>query len=121
MPDDVNSYIPADFAMFSGVGRTLTPEDLKKYITKDPSLGLPQKTELLRMLDAPNVEEHLLAGATGAAIGLVLARYKKMSPSSQVLMSLAGFGIGNIILNTLTSPPKHTWWNSERSTNNIKL
>jgi hypothetical protein len=80
-----------------------------------------QKQHLLNLLNNPNVEERLLAGAAGAALSYALARYMGMSGTSRLLMSLAGFGAGNILLGALTPEPKHTRWNPERATNHIIL
>lgn len=110
-----------EFAMFRGVGPSLTPEDIKHLIRKDIGLDANEKSSLLTMMNTPNFFEHLLVGTGGAALGFAIAKYHKMSPTSQALMSLAGFGVGNIILNALRPDPKHTQWNPERATNTIKL
>ena len=39
----------------------------------------------------------LLSGGTGAGLGLVIAKYKKMSPASQVILSALGFGAGVLL------------------------
>lgn len=110
-----------EFAMFMPHGPSLTAENIKHLIRKDIGLDPQEKTSLMAMLNTPNALENLLAGAGGAAISLAIAKYAKMSATSQALMSLAGFGVGNIILNAVRPDSKHTQWNAERATNTIKL
>ena len=102
-----------------GPGGTLLPEDIAKYVRNDHGLHPDQRFQVLQMLNTPDVASHLLVGATGAALALAVARYRKMSGTSQVLMSLAGFGLGNIILNKLTPPPKYTQWDQDTGTMKI--
>jgi len=105
-----------DFSSLIGPGETMLPADLAKYIKADHALSQDQKTHILRMLNSPDVASHLLAGTAGAALALAVARWKKMSGTSQVLMSLAGFGLGNIILNKLMGPSKFTRWDPDTGT-----
>jgi hypothetical protein len=104
-----------------GPGPLLQRGDLTKFIHDDVGLPLDQRVHLLRILNSPNVAEQLVAGGMGAALALTIARWKKMGPTNQVLMSLAGFGLGNIILNKLTQPGKYTEWDPEKGTNKIIL
>jgi hypothetical protein len=94
----------------------MMPDDLAKFIRQDEGLHPAQRANVLQMLNTPDIATHVLTGITGAGIALAVARWRKMSPTSQVLMSLAGFGLGNIILNKLTPPPKFTSWNSSGGT-----
>lgn len=127
LPIDIRKMIgppaelPADFKSLIGTGPTLATEDLRKAIQNDFGLSNDNKSNLFAILNSPNVAEQLLAGAAGGAIGLALARYKEMSGTAQTLMSLAGFGLGNIIMNSLTQPGKFTQWNPETATNRVKL
>ena len=105
-----------DFAQMIGPGANMLPEDLAHFIRNDQGLHPDQRTHVLQLLNTPDLGGHILAGATGAALALSVARYKKLSGTSQVLMSLAGFGLGNIILNKLTPPPKHTAWDRNTGT-----
>ena len=111
-----DSTIPSDLQSLIGPGKIMMPEDLSKFIRQDEGLHPAQRANVLQMLNNPDIATHVLTGITGAGIALAVARWKKMSPTSQVLMSLAGFGLGNIILNKLTPPPKFTNWNSSGGT-----
>jgi hypothetical protein len=113
---DHSAELGPEFASLIGPGGTLLPADLQKYINADHGLAPDQRVHLLKMLNSPDMAGHLFAGVAGAAVALAIARWKKMSATSQVLMSLAGFGLGNIILNKLEGHPKHTSWDSDTGT-----
>jgi hypothetical protein len=75
------------------------PVLLSKFIQQDHGLDKHKKQSLLTMLDSPEWFDHLVVGAAGAALAKTVASYADMSPPAQTLMSLAGFGVGNIIYN----------------------
>jgi hypothetical protein len=110
-----NSVGP-DFSDLIGPGKMMMPEDLTRFIRQDQGLHPAQRANVIQMLNNPDIATHVLTGLTGAGIALAVARWKKMSTTSQVLMSLAGFGLGNIILNKLTPSPKFTNWSPSGGT-----
>jgi hypothetical protein len=116
---DNSAELGPGISQLIGPGGNLLPADLQKYINADHGLAPDQRVHLLRMLNSPDLAGHIFAGVTGAAIALAVARWKKMSGTSQVLMSLAGFGLGNIILNKLEGHPKYTSWNPDTATATI--
>lgn len=113
--------MPSDFSELIGPGPHLTVEGLRKAIEKD--IGLPQerKQNLFAILNSPNIAEQLFAGAAGGAVGLAVAKYNELSGTAQTLMSLAGFGLGNIIMNSLTQPGKFTQWDPATARNKVIL
>lgn len=125
LPQDFTGMVgfrtPGAMEGMVGPGPHLTGRDLMQAIQGD--LGLPEgdRLNLLRMFNSPNLAEQLLGGVAGGALGWALAKYKKMSGPAQTLMSLAGFGMGNIIVNSLTQPGQFTQWNPDRATNRILL
>ena len=72
------------------------------------------------MLDSPEMFDHLAAGAAGAALGKAVSSYSEMSPQAQTLMSLAGFGIGNVLYNAIHEE-KFTSYNPETGKVKIKM
>lgn len=117
----IGMNMPSDFMGLVGPGPHLTVEGLRQAIEKD--LGLPQdrKQSLFAILNSPNIAEQLFAGAAGGAVGLAVAKYNEMSGTAQTLMSLAGFGLGNIIMNSLTPKSKFTQWDSQTARNRVIL
>jgi len=53
------------------------------------------------MLSTPEVFDHLLVGAAGAALALAVAKFAELDKAPKVLVGLAGFGIGNVVYNML--------------------
>jgi hypothetical protein len=77
------------------------PGLFKKLIHQDHGLDHRQKRSLLELLNTPEAFDHLMAGAAGAMIAKAASSYANLSKPAQTLLSLAGFGIGNIIYNSL--------------------
>ena len=74
---------------------------LPGLVHQDHGMEPFKKQHLLTMLNSPEFFNHNLAGAAGVAITKALTSYTQMSKPARALLSLAGFGIGNIIYNTL--------------------
>lgn len=86
---------------FSGLGILNTDKEILKYINEDAGLDQNKKQRLYTMLNSPEAMDHLLVGAAGAYIAHAISSYTKMSKPARILLSLAGYGIGNIIYNAL--------------------
>lgn len=95
------------------------PARLFKFIKEDHGLEPPKKKSLMEMLHSPEAVDHLLAGAAGAAIAHAAASYAKVSKPGRVLLSLAGFGLGNIMYNTL-SEKKFTDYDPKSGVSTVK-
>lgn len=67
---------------------------LRDAIQRDPSLTPDQRDGLLGQLTGDQLGPLLLSGG----LGLLVARWLKLSPTAQVLLSLAGLGIGKLLL-----------------------
>jgi hypothetical protein len=78
--------------------------DIVSIIKSDSGLSSSQKEELLGD-DNKKKLAILLSGASGAAIGLALAKYKNMSRPAQVVLSALGFGAGMLV---------YKYWHRER-------
>lgn len=74
---------------------------LRNLVHKDHGLETHQKKHLTTMLNSPEYVEHFLAGATGTLLMRSVKQYAQLPKPAQTLLSLAGFGIGNIIYNEL--------------------
>jgi hypothetical protein len=125
LPMDFTSLVgfrpPGMMEGMVGPGPHLTGRDLMQAIQRDLGLPQEQRSQLMHLLSSPNMAERLVGGAAGGALGLAVARYRKMSGTAQALMSLAGFGLGNIIVNSLAQPGRHTQWNPETGKSRILL
>jgi hypothetical protein len=98
-----------------------TPENLFiHFIHNDHGLAKHKKKSLLTILNSPEAFDHLLVGAAGAAVANAVAKYSELSKPAQTLMSLAGFGIGNIMYNTLQKD-RFATYNERTGKSKIKL
>jgi hypothetical protein len=95
-------------------------EIIRKMIAQDHGIELRKKESLLTILNSPEAFDHILVGATGAAVVHALSSYNKMSPTARTLLSLAGFGIGNIMYNIIKER-KFTSYDQETAKAKIKL
>jgi hypothetical protein len=77
----------------------ITPNVFKHVVMHDHGIDVNKKNSLLNILNSPEWVDNLLVGAAGAALSKATASYLGMSKPAQTLMSLAGFGIGNIMYN----------------------
>ena len=74
---------------------------LSNLVDRDHGLDSHKKKHLTTMLNSPEYIEHLLAGTTGTMLMHSIHHYSNLPKPVQSLLSLAGFGIGNIIYNEL--------------------
>lgn len=86
---------------------------LRQVISKDQSLTPAQKEETHNWLEDPAVLAELRSGSMGAALTLLIGRFLKMKPRNQLLLSIAGFGIGKIIYDYKNDPKNFSSWNKQ--------
>jgi hypothetical protein len=93
---------------------------LIRLIKQDNGIPEHKKKSLLEMLNSPEAFDHLMAGAAGMIIARAAANYSKLSSPAKTLLSLAGFGLGNIIYNHV-SQRKHTSFDPHTGKSRILL
>ena len=96
----LSEVVPYGIRM-SGPDIVSNPYTILKHIEQDHGLSRPKKQSLLTMLNSPQAMDHLLAGTAGAAISYAVSKYADLPKPARTLLSIAGFGVGNIIYNTL--------------------
>jgi len=67
----------------------------------DPGLASDERSQLVNMLQDKNVEK-FISGAAGATLSVVAAKYMKLGRTSQILLGVAGFGLGRFLFDHLT-------------------
>lgn len=80
---------------------TIDLHSLTEHISKDTTLKSSERASLLSALS----EDKLRAGLLGGAAGLLISKYLKLSKPSQVLLTLAGFGVGRALLRRMDREP----------------
>lgn len=85
----------------SGLDMVNDPAAILKLVKGDHGLPAEKKQHLFTILNSPEAFDHVMAGVAGMLIARAAGSYSTMSKPARTLLSLAGFGLGNIIYNTL--------------------
>lgn len=72
-------------------------QKLKDVVAKDVGLKPAERDTLIHALSDPGFIYDLKTGSLGTAVSHLLARFLKMPAKTQLLLSIAGFGIGKMI------------------------
>jgi hypothetical protein len=75
--------------------------EIISLISSDSGLSNEQKQMLTK--DKARLEE-AVCGASGAALGVALGKYRKMSRTTQAILAALGFGAGTLIFKYLNRP-----------------
>lgn len=95
-------------------------DKLRQAVTSDQGISVGQKESVLAALSDPNFTAELKSGAVGAALTYLVSKYLKVSPQTQILLSLAGFGIGKIIYDYKHNPGNFSKYNEKLRMYEIK-
>lgn len=96
------------------------PSELLGLVNQDHGLAQHKKQSLMSMLKSPEAFDHILVGVTGMAMAHAITNYTKLPKPARILLSLAGFGIGNILYNTVHER-KFTTFDPDTGATHIKL
>lgn len=80
-------------------------------VNNDPTLTSSEKSLVLMKLHEPSFLEKNKEGIVGAGLGLAISKFLKLSRKSQILLTLAGFGIGKYILAEARNRDKFVTYN----------
>lgn len=97
----------------------ISQQQLVQLVMNDPLLSISEKAELVDKLRDANYYQSLVHGAIGAGLGLAFSRYMELSRTAQVLISLAGFGIGKYLLDVSSKHDKFLQYNDKYKTYTI--
>src|SRR5688500_3482559 len=76
----------------------MNPKLILALIQQDYGLSHDDRQFLMKYFTQTDKFQTLLSGASGAAMSNVLSRYMQLSKPAQVLLSIAGFGIGSYFI-----------------------
>jgi hypothetical protein len=82
-------------------------EHLKQVIQHDPKVEEPEKSSLLNFLNDPDALSVLAGGVAGGAITNTISKFLGLSHTAQILLSLAGFGLGSILVKSIGKDQAH--------------
>ena len=86
---------------YAGPGILTNPQAILRLVQQDHGLPEHKKRSLSDILNSPEAFDHVMVGVTGMLIAQAAGHYANISKPARTLLSLAGFGIGNILYNTL--------------------
>ena len=104
----------------SGPDMINSPSTFIKLVKEDHGLEEHKKNKLFTMLNSPEAFDNIMAGAAGSALALAASHFSSLSKPARTLISLAGFGLGNIIYNTVHER-KFTKYNPETGISTIVI
>jgi hypothetical protein len=113
----LSGLLPADYGLSVEPARSST---ILKLLKQDKNLPEHKKKSLFEMLNSPEAVDHILVGVAGMAIARSAAHYAKLSKPARTLLTLAGFGLGNIVYNHLNER-KHTTFDPHTGKSRILL
>jgi hypothetical protein len=97
-----------------------TKQHIIKAIQSDSGLSEPDKELLLSKLNDDKWFDKLMHGTTGASVGYLVSKFFGLSRKSQVLLTVAGFGIGRYLLDNIQKRDKFMQYNDKLKTYEIK-
>jgi len=118
-PFSISAVLPHGLK-YTGLDIINNPHEMMGLIAQDHGLDKQKKKTLMTMLKSPEAMDHIVIGVAGMAISHAVANYAKLSSPAKTLLSLAGFGIGNILYNTLHER-KFTTFDPATGVSHIKL
>lgn len=98
----------------------LSTEDkttLEKLIHADPHLTPGEKQELTNKLHQQ--DNSFLNGVAGAGVGFAVSRFLKLSKNAQILLTIAGYGIGKYLLDNDKKRAKLVEYNDKTKSYNL--
>lgn len=79
-----------------------------------------EKDELIDKLEDTTTYNHMIHGVAGAGAGLAVAKFMNLPKTAQVLLSIAGFGIGKYLLDVSRKRDKFLQYNEKLKVYDIK-
>lgn len=97
----------------------LTQAQLMQLVQHDSGLTIQEKAELIEKIQDNDFYTNLMHGTIGASIGYIISKFLNLSRSAQILMSVAGFGIGRYLLDVSRKHDKFIQYNERLRTYEI--
>ena len=85
-------------------------QELIDSVKSDPHLSYAERNEIIDKLNDNDFYKNVIAG--GASIAL-LSKFTKLSTTSKVLLTLAGFGISKYLLDAVRKHDRFLQYNSK--------
>jgi hypothetical protein len=86
----------------------LNQQQILLAIQADPSLSPEERAHVMQVVNQVDFVTKLAAGSFGASLAYLLSKFMGLGRTAQVLLSIAGFGIGRLILDASTKPKQNS-------------
>ena len=93
---------------------------LIKLIHADPHLAEADKTAIIKKLEKGE-NDSWLNGVAGAGAGFAVSRFLKLSKNAQILLTIAGYGIGKYLLDNTKKHDKLVEYNDNSKSYKINV
>jgi hypothetical protein len=74
---------------------------IKKLALQDPTLTPEEHSALEVLFKDDKFFDKLMQGAMGASVAYAVAKFLKLSRTSQIILTTAGFGLGRLLASSL--------------------
>lgn len=91
----------------NAVGHQINMEHLRQVIQHDPKIDESAKTGILNFLNDPDALSIIAGGVAGGALTNTISKFLGLSRTAQILLSLAGFRLGSILVKSIGKDQSH--------------
>lgn len=96
-------------------------DKLNKLIFSDPNLSDEERETLKKIVGHQDFVNKLVSGGLGAGLALIFSKFLKMSNTAQILLTIAGYGLGRVLLeNKQSSQNDFLEFDSKTKAYNVK-
>jgi prolipoprotein diacylglyceryltransferase len=95
-------------------------QELIRSIRADNTLSKEHKDTIEDKLREPTFFNKLIYGGFGAALASAIAKYLELSKKARILVTIAGYGVGRMILNQVEKEDKFVTFNPKTNLYEIK-
>ena len=74
---------------------------LKKLVLQDPTLTPEERSVMEPLFKDDKFFDKLMQGAMGASVAYAVAKFLKLSRTSQIILTTAGFGLGRLLASSM--------------------
>jgi hypothetical protein len=74
---------------------------VKKLALQDPTISPDERQALELLFKDDKFFDKLMQGAMGASVAYAVSKFLKLSRTSQIILTTAGFGLGRLIASSM--------------------
>jgi hypothetical protein len=89
-------------------------------INSDPHITNVQQQMLVSKVQEPAFFENIMHGVFGSSLALIVAKYLKLDKTAQVLLAIAGYGIGKALWDAYDNENNFSRYDKQTKTYTIK-